>query len=135
LIKKPGETLWQFPGGFIDKGETFEQAAAREMMEETQLAARWGWTYVKDFMIDDWRLRGVTDADHRTILLIGASDNGEEPVASDDVEEAKFFNFYDLIVKMDEVVKPNHRKMLETLAEFLAKNGTTSYIHIGFFRK
>ncbi len=33
----PGAGLWTFPGGFVDLGESVEQAAARETMEELQL--------------------------------------------------------------------------------------------------
>ncbi len=31
----PAETLWELPGGFIDKGENPAQTASRELLEET----------------------------------------------------------------------------------------------------
>jgi 8-oxo-dGTP diphosphatase len=33
----PGQGLWTFPGGFIDLGESTEEAARRETMEEIQV--------------------------------------------------------------------------------------------------
>ena len=33
----PGKGLWTFPGGFVDLGESVEEAARREAMEELEI--------------------------------------------------------------------------------------------------
>ena len=38
LHERSGVAAWEVPGGHLDDGETFEQAAARETLEETGIA-------------------------------------------------------------------------------------------------
>src|SRR4051794_31701214 len=45
LLKRgfePGKGKWTFPGGFVDLGESVEQAAGREVMEELQIEVELG---------------------------------------------------------------------------------------------
>lgn len=37
LLRRPGETKWDLPGGGVDDGENIAEAYAREVMEETGL--------------------------------------------------------------------------------------------------
>lgn len=38
--RDPGKDKWGLPGGFVDRGETVEEALCREVLEETQLVVR-----------------------------------------------------------------------------------------------
>lgn len=38
--KEPSKGLWSIPGGHLELGETLEEAALRELMEETSVHAR-----------------------------------------------------------------------------------------------
>ena len=79
---------WALPGGFVDYGETLENAAIREAKEETGL----------DVELE--RLLGVysdpaRDARQHTIstVFVAVARNPEEVAGGDDATEAVFFPF------------------------------------------
>jgi 8-oxo-dGTP diphosphatase len=56
---EPGQGLWTFPGGFVDLGESVEEAARREAVEELGIA------------IEVERLVGVySRAEDRVVLIV-----------------------------------------------------------------
>ena len=82
----PFEGCWALPGGFLDEDETLEACAARELMEETGVAA------------DTLRLVGTysepkRDPRHRTVTVafLTRVATGTEASAGDDAAEAAWF--------------------------------------------
>ncbi len=80
---------WALPGGFVDYGETVENAARRELMEETNIAA------------NDLTMLGVYSDPKRdnrmhTVSVVYFTYTDKEPKAADDAKNANFFTFDDL---------------------------------------
>lgn len=75
---------WALPGGFVDYGETLEEAAAREAMEETSLAV----TLTGQFHTysDPGR-----DPRRHTITTVFTATADGVPRAGDDAEQADVF--------------------------------------------
>lgn len=110
LGRKPYETKFRFPGGFVDPGETLEEAAVRESKEETGLDVK----VVKNLgsrVVNDWRYQG-TDNILTNIFLCEIVGGKFEP--GDDIVELQIvdpfeFKIQDLVQEhqsyMDDVRK------------------------------
>lgn len=88
LIRRRNEPHgWAIPGGFVDVGETLEEAARREMLEETGLAVE----LVAQFHTYSEPAR---DPRHHTITVVfhaRPADPAAAPRAGDDALEARYF--------------------------------------------
>jgi ADP-ribose pyrophosphatase YjhB (NUDIX family) len=76
----PGHGLWTFPGGFVDLGESVEQAAVREAQEELRI----------DITIEG--LHGVySRADDRIVLIVFTATTDQQPQTTDEAMEVGHF--------------------------------------------
>jgi 8-oxo-dGTP diphosphatase len=76
----PGKDLWTFPGGFVDLGESVEDAARREAQEELEIA------------IELTRLVGVySRPEDRVVLIVFAATTTQDPQTTDEALEVEAF--------------------------------------------
>jgi 8-oxo-dGTP diphosphatase len=77
---------WALPGGFVDRGETLEAAAAREAREETGLEVR-----LEDllYVYSDPR----RDPRRHTLSAVFLGRAAGEPTGADDAAEARAFDW------------------------------------------
>ena len=76
----PGKGLWTFPGGFVDLGESVEEAAHREVEEELAIGIELG------------PLVGVySRPDERVVLVVYAASTADAPQTSDEATEVRAF--------------------------------------------
>ncbi len=85
LVRRRNEPIgWALPGGFVDVGEPVEQAAVREILEETGLTVQLETLfYVYSDPARDPRFHTMT------VVFIGQA--GGRPVGGDDAAEARVF--------------------------------------------
>jgi ADP-ribose pyrophosphatase YjhB (NUDIX family) len=77
---EPGQGRWTFPGGFVDLGESVEEAAVRETDEELGIAIELG------------RLVGVySRADERVVLIVFLARALGEPHTTPEAPEVRPF--------------------------------------------
>ena len=97
----PYEGMWALPGGFVEIGETVENAAVREAKEETNLDVELG-SLVGVYSEPDRDPRG-----HNVSVAFLADATGGDPEAATDADEVAVLNPWEVELAFD------HRKILE----------------------
>lgn len=104
---------WALPGGFIDCGESAEQAAVREAQEETGLAVRL--TGLLGVYSDPDR-----DPRFHTLSVAYTAECDEDaiPCAGDDAKKARFFP----LDALPDDVAFDHRKIIADFAKTISRS-------------
>lgn len=106
--------LLRFPGGFVNSDEQFEDAARRELYEETSIKAE-KVEYIGNFVIDDWRTNtGYKDVFTKTVFFHAPFTEGEA-IANDDLYSVGWVN-----LDLDDVcIHQSHRQLFNELKKFI----------------
>ena len=103
LIKRKNPPYgWAIPGGFVDYGESLEEAAMREAKEETRLEVK---------LIKQFHTYSSPDRDprHHTISTVYIAKGKGKPEANDDALEIGIFSRSNL----PNLIAFDHREILE----------------------
>lgn len=95
LVKRgraPVKGVYAFPGGRVESGEGWEEAAKRELFEETGLVAE-TLSFLEEVLTEP---EASSSTPSFQLRVFAAQDQGGEPIAADDAEQAGFYTLLEL---------------------------------------
>ena len=119
--REPFLGYWAIPGGFLDMAETLEEAAARELEEETGL---------KNVALEQLKAYSAINRDprHRTISVafVGFLSGNQKVKAGDDARKAAWFS----IRKLPELAFDHGKIIADALTKIREKNEKNNFFRL-----
>ena len=122
LCKKSGEQQLRFVGGFVDTQESLEQAALRELEEETGIKAELV-TFVTSQVIKDWRYRAPGPNILSSLFATPWFDESTAE-AKDDIESLYWVTTKEIRENKASGIVPEHRALMSELLKKLEREKT-----------
>lgn len=104
----PEKGKWALPGGFVNVTESVDEAASRELQEETGMA-------LDDTYLEQLKTYASPGRDPRgyvvSVAYVALVPKAENPSAGDDASDARFFAVDDVLADFD--LAFNHREIIQ----------------------
>ena len=117
----PDRTFWATPGGAVDAGETYEQAARRELAEETGLAGNLSTEIHRRYTVFTGPFGNRVEADERYFCLeTGGAEIDRsrwEPVEREMIDRVDWFSSSDIRLLPEPVFPENFADLVDHLIE------------------
>jgi len=112
---QPG--LLRFPGGYVDREESLENAALRELVEETSLAVAPKPQYIMSTHIADWR--DTPDSTTLTTFFGCKVDNLLEAKAGDDLSKVVLLTHHQFLNLTNDMIVKEHHRLIYSAQRFI----------------